>query len=848
MEITGNYDHHNGTKKEEEVKFESSHQSTPLICLHCEFLTFFQVELLAHSCANKIEPKIKCPGCMNMFGKNESLKSHLLNDHQVRSCEIELFMTSLRAEKPQQKIHIVDYQLLKKPNVIEGNQPKSKIFIKDVTLLRKPDLPNTNIAIPPNIFDSLDLTAEDDILDDFFNDDFDFDDSVNFNSIPTPEPAVPDVEIITHTVENPDSLSGKIFVRKNLCNDEVIPESEVEAIAESVELPTSKIYVRSHESLTSQVITTDVTQQPSEASTPDCIIVSSEVISEAPTSKIFIRNIETLTNPQQETSTNQYFPTNETANTPESYLNLSSNYSPAIYVPSNGGSFVRSYSDARPEQPETPESVQVPLQRCKISIKNMNSLIEPIHIQPPLINPTSMIFGQAQNLVIHMRPDESLIGYRDTSMTPDTLPGSCSDDVIILDDSETLLKAFSDNSNVQNEIVQLTENSHDVEVQVEPLTELQADNPERNQTPNEKTVLQKLELAGELIGQPREDCSELCQTPMVSIPIDFSETVNETVRKKKKIVKIIRIKKRIQNLPMKQSSDSQMSNIQIVFKCSIQDCNLHFSTEQLLNYHRKCHSSTTDSVIVCPECQSEEFRTFTTLHTHLWRLHKVNLDLYSCNLCDFKTPILARLKNFHEKIHSNERNFKCDFSKCEKSFKNAKQLRNHAQTHKIVKKKVKTVANVFSSDDSKKIRCEVCNKGFSSESGFYIHANEHNKTDIRKFQCESCEYSTNDHNSFRRHKSQHSMVHQYKCTACDYTSIQSNTYRKHLEKQHPEIAKSLLFKCGFCTFTTISKTKYDGHMMKHCMDEDEIAAKPTKKLGGNFSMKDSLVKDLKQNL
>lgn len=839
-------------KKEEEVKFEGSNQSAkePLKCLQCNscsFISYVQSNLDAHNCV--VKATIHCPGCSGHFLTNESLRYHLLHDHKVRNDEIELFIRSLVTESPPQKIHIVDYQLLKKRDAIERNQPKSKIFIKDVTLLRKPDLIHNNIAIP-NIFDSLDLTTEDDILDDFlgsddqiFNDDFDFDDSANFNSFPTPE-HVPEIEIITPAPMNTDPLSGKIFVRKNLCNDEALAEPAATEVPDTSDIPTSKIYVRSHESLTSQVITTDVTKQPSETSTPDCIIVSSEIISEAPPSKIFIRNIETLTNPLQEAAASQFYQANpplETG-TPESFIN----FPPAI--------FVRSYdslvNDARPEQPSTPiESIQVPQQRCKISIKNMNTLIEPILMQPPLINPSSMIFGQAQNLVIHMRPqqtDESLISYRDTSMTPDTLPGSSNvstcggnDDVIILDDSEingSLFTSFHDATDIQDEIVEMMETSHVAEPVIENLEVTET--PERNETPNEKSVLEKLAII-----EGQTDSGSKDDQPMVSIPIDFTEPAEEPERKKIKIVKIIRIKKRKES--GKKAPDAQLSNIQIVFKCSQPDCSQHFSSEQLLKYHRKCHG--TDGSIVCPECKSEEFKSFNTLHTHLWRQHKVDVDLFGCELCDFKTPILSRLKNFHAKIHSNEKNYKCDVQKCGKSFKNSKQLRNHIETHKI-KKKAKAKLKPPPADSTKRIRCTECNKTFSSESGLYIHSMEH-KTDEKKFNCEQCDYATNDHNSFRRHKAQHSMVHHYKCPACDYSSIQSNTYRKHLEKQHPEVAENLLFKCGFCKFTTISKGKYDGHMMKHCVGDDEFHRKATRKLSTKIKVKsNSLLTDPLMNV
>lgn len=764
-----------------------------------------------------------CPGCSNSFTSKESFSSHLLYDHNVKSDEVELFTRKL-IEKPNEKIHIVDYQLLKP----DSSQPKSKIFIKDVTLLRKPDLLHNDIAIP-NIFDSLDLTTtDDDIFDDFlgsddqiFDDDFDFEESANLNNIesfPTPEPTA-EVELVEPV--NADLLSGKIFVRKNLCNEDEaieVAEEPTEVSPADPEVTTIKIFVRSHESLTSQVMTTDVTQQPPEASTPDCIIVSSEIISPAPSSKIFIRNLETLTNAAQDQSPNQYYTGDaqlETV-TPEPYLNLTNNYPPSI--------FVRSYdslvNDAHPDasDPARLNAVQSPQPRCKISIKNMNTLIEPILMQPPLMNPSSMIFGQAQNLVIHMRPqqaEESLLSYRDTSVTPDTLPTSSNvstcggnDDVIILDDSEvndTIFSAFNDTSLATTEVSEVI------------------DNPERIETPNEKTVLQKLEIVTENIPPQGESLSKETEPqPMVRIPIDFTESLQEPERKKVKIIKIIRIKRKRENSSnLEASSTQQLNNIQVIFRCSYPDCNHNFTSEQLLNYHKKCHSS---AGLVCPECNSEDFKSLNTLHTHLWRSHKVDIDLHACNVCDFKTPILSRLKNFHAKIHSDEKNFKCMFQKCGKGFKNSKQLKNHSQIHKKkVKLRVKTSND---NGNSKRIKCVECNKGFSSESGLYIHSMEH-KTSEKKFNCEECDYSTNDHNSFRRHKSQHSLVHHYKCPACDYTSIQSNTYRKHLEKQHPDLAESLLHKCALCKFTTISKSKFEGHLMKH--DENDRQGRSGKK-------------------
>lgn len=729
-------------------------------CEKCEFITFFKSSLVSHTCEPSTSTKIKCLGCSNTFITIDSYKAHLIHDHKVKDNEIEHFV------KKQNKTFA---------------KPKSKIFIKDVQTLRKPDLPVVNVAIP-NIFDSLDLTTDEDILDDFlacdeqiFDDEFDFDDSANLNN-----DDVPEVEIIEQTDPKGDT-TGKISVRKNLCTEEI----------ECTENPPSKIFVRSHESLMNQVIVTEEVQQPSEATTPDCIIVSSEIISPEQTGKIFIRDIETLTSPASENYLNNLQP---------NHL-VEPAYQPSIYV--------RSLDSLARSSLEN--------QRCQISIKNMETLIEPNLMQPPLLDSSPMIFGQAQNLVIHIRPpqnDDSLLRYRDTSVTPDTLPCSSNvstcggnDDVIMLDDHEIPEKVvdnFIETPEIMNLIVTPT-----IEQVIEnvSVTHEVLENPQRNETPNDKDILQKLELQA------------TSTQPMVSIPMDFcsTEEVKETVKK----IKVKKTKKVKRKKVLCDDVKSDNNSIQIVFKCSHDNCEQHFSSENLLNYHRKCHLN--ENSIICPECRCEDFKSFLNLHTHLWRSHKIDIDLYSCNICEFKTPILSRLKNFHAKIHLDVKNYKCSFLNCGKSFKNSKQLANHCQTHK--KKKVEKITIESS---NKKLRCLECNKGFSSESGLYIHSMEH-KNEEKKFNCKDCDYSTNDHNSFRRHKSQHSLVHHYKCPSCDYSSIQSNTYRKHLERNHPELAENLLFKCNFCKFTTISKAKYDGHMVKHS-DEDEIENKKKAKI------------------
>ncbi|XP_055688281.1 uncharacterized protein LOC129792894 [Lutzomyia longipalpis] len=273
---------------------------------------------------------------------------------------------------------------------------------------------------------------------------------------------------------------------------------------------------------------------------------------------------------------------------------------------------------------------------------------------------------------------------------------------------------------------------------------------------------------------------------------------------------------------------SNITSDEIGTKCDNEDCAIRFRNLNNLSYHRQCHTNEKYGII-CPECKSVDFRNWNTLHTHLWREHQIDMELYSCELCNFKTPVLSRLKNTHVKIHSEERNFKCEV--CEKRFKNTKQLKNHRRIHRNVvpdqlqvRKCDYCPATLVTGRQYKKhLRaehecssghtCGVCGKVMNSVSALKIHERKH--TESGHFACPECSYTTHDHNAARRHRMKHSKEKQYKCPFCGYKSIQSTTYRNHLAKVHPAQAAELIFKCPKCSFETINSTKYRLHVAKH---------------------------------
>ncbi|KAJ8978825.1 hypothetical protein NQ317_018916 [Molorchus minor] len=256
-------------------------------------------------------------------------------------------------------------------------------------------------------------------------------------------------------------------------------------------------------------------------------------------------------------------------------------------------------------------------------------------------------------------------------------------------------------------------------------------------------------------------------------------------------------------------------------KCVMPNCKVRLQDLDKLNYHINCH---TDCGFKCLECDGK-FSFWKPLISHLWRLHKIDMDLYSCNECDYKTFSLAKLNNIHKLIHGDVRGFSCDI--CNKAFKNSKQLRNHKMTHRSKTEKLMHICDVclrcFTDRRQlkvhmdvvhKKIRpylCNYCGYKGSSRSSLKMHIRQH--TGEKPFSCDTCSYTTSDHNSLRRHKLRHTGQKPYKCSYCSYACIQSSTYKTHLKTKHPGMEKDLMFTCHECQFRSVNKDMFSSHMI-----------------------------------
>lgn len=72
----------------------------------------------------------------------------------------------------------------------------------------------------------------------------------------------------------------------------------------------------------------------------------------------------------------------------------------------------------------------------------------------------------------------------------------------------------------------------------------------------------------------------------------------------------------------------------LYYRCIVERCSVRMSSAENLGYHLRCHRTGSD-LMFCPECDVSVVN-WSSLTPHLWRQHKINIDLYSCGYCNYK--------------------------------------------------------------------------------------------------------------------------------------------------------------------------------------------------------------------
>lgn len=176
-------------------------------------------------------------------------------------------------------------------------------------------------------------------------------------------------------------------------------------------------------------------------------------------------------------------------------------------------------------------------------------------------------------------------------------------------------------------------------------------------------------------------------------------------------------------------------------KCSVDNCSVRMLVTENILYHEKCHNrnkKTNEEKFVCPECTQFSSNYWSSMASHLWRLHIIDMELHACDLCNFKTPSLSKLTNQHRGIHGDDRPFVCEY--CGKGFKTSKQLRTHKTFH--------------TTSDKETIECNKCQRIFKNSRLLKLHNNTiHNE--YKPFKCNFCDYSASTRSVLKLHLRRH---------------------------------------------------------------------------------------------
>ena len=92
----------------------------------------------------------------------------------------------------------------------------------------------------------------------------------------------------------------------------------------------------------------------------------------------------------------------------------------------------------------------------------------------------------------------------------------------------------------------------------------------------------------------------------------------------------------------------ELSDRQMGLECGIGGCAVRLKDSRNLDYHRKTHRDGNCNQFECLECSNSEvrnhesssnvetskFSSWQRLSLHLWRIHRLDMELFSCPQCE----------------------------------------------------------------------------------------------------------------------------------------------------------------------------------------------------------------------
>lgn len=226
-------------------------------------------------------------------------------------------------------------------------------------------------------------------------------------------------------------------------------------------------------------------------------------------------------------------------------------------------------------------------------------------------------------------------------------------------------------------------------------------------------------------------------------------------------------------------------------------CGEVFHTKAKFNWHKEIHEKKPKG---CPYCR-ERFIHQNSLTGHIRLSHPDKFWSYrnlaktrntiKCPICH-KMLLKSSIKQ-HITIHSLKTNFKCNI--CNKGFSTNWNLKQHRWIHAC--------------RSTKPFKCKMCTAAFVREADFITHMNIHKS--IRPYTCDHCGFQFSRKYNWLRHTREHESPKKYKCNICNKTFHRAYYLTEHARVHSGERP----FTCNICGKTSGTKTNHNKHIVIH---------------------------------
>lgn len=180
---------------------------------------------------------------------------------------------------------------------------------------------------------------------------------------------------------------------------------------------------------------------------------------------------------------------------------------------------------------------------------------------------------------------------------------------------------------------------------------------------------------------------------------------------------------------------------------------------------------------------------------------------YICDLCNdvssSKMKILKHFKTVHQSLFAYEplasirrRKYDKECPVCSKTMNGLVAYRCHMkQYHPETIKNDNVKKEKRTTDNSMKILCDICGKGFSSDR-LKVHKQSH--SEARPHKCTICDRDYRQKKQLQDHMNTHTGDRPYKCVydGCDKTFAHNSARHAHLKLMHGTVKNH---KCEFCS-------------------------------------------------